>query len=94
LAFCQVYISHVFHVIEVFFFCIVHKSSLSTGFAKQIMSVLPILCYNGSLVTRMVVSLTTIQFKPLVFYIFGFTLSYTANKSKSKSHCDLQSVNQ
>jgi hypothetical protein len=29
----------------------VYKSCVSTGFAKQIMSILRILCYNGSLVT-------------------------------------------
>jgi hypothetical protein len=32
----------------------IHKFSVSLGFAKQIMSVLRILCYNGSLVTWMV----------------------------------------
>jgi hypothetical protein len=38
-----------------------------------------ILCYNGSLVTWTVVSLTTAKFKPLIFSVFGFALSYTAN---------------
>jgi hypothetical protein len=55
------------------------KSSVSTGFAKQIMPIWRILCYNGSLVTWTVVSLTTAKFKPLVFSMSGFTLSYIAN---------------
>jgi hypothetical protein len=42
------------------------KSSVSPGFAKQIMPVLRILCYNGSLVTWTVVSLTAAKFKPLI----------------------------
>jgi hypothetical protein len=37
LAFHQVYVSHILHVTENIFFCTIHKSSLSTGFAKQIM---------------------------------------------------------
>jgi hypothetical protein len=40
---------------------------------------MPILCYNGSLVTWTVISLTTAKFKPLIFYMSGFALSYTAN---------------
>jgi hypothetical protein len=55
------------------------KSSVSTGFAEEIMPILHILCYNGSLVTWMVISLTTAKFKPLIFPMFGFNLSYTAN---------------
>jgi hypothetical protein len=43
------------------------------------MPILRILCYNGSLVTWTVVSLTTAKFKPLTFSTSGFTLSYTAN---------------
>jgi hypothetical protein len=34
-------------------FCTIHKSSVSTGFAKQIMPFLRILCYNGSLITKL-----------------------------------------
>jgi hypothetical protein len=60
-------------------FCTTHKSSVSPGFAKQIMPILRILCYNGSLVTWMVASLTTSKFKPLIFSMSGFTFSYTAN---------------
>jgi hypothetical protein len=56
-----------------------HKSSVSTAFAEDIMLILHILCYNGSLVTRTVVSLTTANFKPLMFSMSGFALSYTAN---------------
>jgi hypothetical protein len=58
--------------------CTIYKSSVRTGFAK-IMSILRILCYNGSLVTWTVVSCTTSKFKPFIFSMFGFTLSYTAN---------------
>jgi hypothetical protein len=57
----------------------IYKSSVSTGFAKQIMSILLILRYNGSLVTWTVVSLITARFKPLIFSIYGFALFYTAN---------------
>jgi hypothetical protein len=42
-------------------------SSVSTGFAKQIIRILRILRYNGSLVTSPVVSLTTVKFKPSIF---------------------------
>jgi hypothetical protein len=44
------------------------------GFAKQIMILLLILCYNVSLVTRTVASLTTAKLKPHIF-----SMSYTAN---------------
>jgi hypothetical protein len=79
LAFRQAYILHLQHVIENSFFCTVYKSSVSTGFAKQIMPVLCILFYNGSWVTWMVLSLTTAKFKPLIFSVSGFALSYTMN---------------
>jgi hypothetical protein len=46
---------------------IIYKFSASTAFAKQTMSILQVLCYNGSLVTWTVVSLTTAKFKPLYF---------------------------
>jgi hypothetical protein len=51
-------------------FCTTHKSSVSTGFARQIMPILRILCYNGSLVTGTVVSLTAAKFKPLIFFFW------------------------
>jgi hypothetical protein len=43
------------------------------------MLILRILCYNGSLFTWTVVSLTTAKFKPLIFSTPGFALSYIAN---------------
>jgi hypothetical protein len=46
-------------------FCTTHKSSVSTGFGKQIIPISHILCYNGSLVTWTVVSLTAAKFQPL-----------------------------
>jgi hypothetical protein len=43
---------------------------LNPGFVKQIMPVLFILCYNGSLVNWTVVSLTAAKFKPLIFSVW------------------------
>jgi hypothetical protein len=43
------------------------------------MSILRILRYNGSLVTWTVVSFTVAKFKPLIYSMSGFALSYTAN---------------
>jgi hypothetical protein len=43
------------------------------------MPILRILFYNGSLVTWTVVSLTTAEFKPLIFSVSGFALTYTTN---------------
>jgi hypothetical protein len=48
---CQAYDSHTQHVFEKISFCTIYKSSVSPGSAKQIMPILRILCYNGSLVT-------------------------------------------
>jgi hypothetical protein len=59
--------------------CTICKSSVDTGFAKQMIPVLLILRYNGSLVTWAVVSLTAAKFKPLAFSVSGFALSYDAN---------------
>jgi hypothetical protein len=70
---------HTYHVIEKSSFYTTHKSSVSTGFTEQIMPILRILCYNGSLVIWSVIRLTTKKFKPLTFSMSGFTLSYTAN---------------
>jgi hypothetical protein len=42
-------------------------SCISPGFVRQIMSILLIVCYIGSLVTRTVVSLTAAKFKPYIF---------------------------
>jgi hypothetical protein len=60
-------------------FSSIYTSSVSTGFARQIMSISPILCYNGSLVTWTVVSLTTAKFKPLICCVSRFVLSYTTD---------------
>jgi hypothetical protein len=65
-----------------------YSSSLSSDFAKQIMPILRILCYNGSLVTRMAVSLTTAKFKPLIFSMSRFTLSYTMNMTSGCLLCN------
>jgi hypothetical protein len=62
------------------------KSSVSRGFAEQVMPILHILCCNGCLVTWTAVSLTTARFKLLIFYMFGFTLPYTANMFISRFH--------
>jgi hypothetical protein len=59
--------------------CTMHKSSVNIGFAENIMTILRILCYNGSLVTWTVVSLTTAKLKALIFSMSGFALYYTAN---------------
>jgi hypothetical protein len=50
----------------------------SIGFAKQIILILHILCYNDSLLTWTVVSLTTAKFNTLIriFSMSGFALSY------------------
>jgi hypothetical protein len=61
--------------------CALCRSPLSPGFAKHIMSGLFILCYNGSLVTLTVVSLTAAKFNPLIFLMYSFAFSYAANMS-------------
>jgi hypothetical protein len=65
-----------------FCFCPTHKSSVSTGFAGQIMPILHILCCNGCLVTWTVVSLTTAKFKPLIVKV-KVTLRLTVSQSVS-----------
>jgi hypothetical protein len=80
LAFRQVYVSHLQRVIENSSLRTIYKSSVSTGFAKQIMPNLRILCYNGSLVTWTVVIVIAAKFKPpLILSMCGFALSYTTN---------------
>jgi hypothetical protein len=79
LTFRQVYISHIHHVPENSSCCTTHTSSVSTGFRHQFMPLLRILCYNGILITWTVVSLTNAKFKPLIFSMSGFALSYAAN---------------
>jgi hypothetical protein len=82
----QVYISHIWHVIYNFSLCTIFKSPLSPSFAKQIMSLLLILCYNGSLVTWTVISLAPTKFEPLIF-------STDCSKSQSCVTTDGQSTN-
>jgi hypothetical protein len=50
-------------------FCTIRKSSVSTGCTEQIMPVLHILYYNGSLIASTVVGLTIAKFKPHIFYV-------------------------
>jgi hypothetical protein len=78
LAFRQVYVSHIQHVTENFSFCTIHKSSVSTGFAKQIMPILRVLCYNGSLVTWTVVAWPPPSLS-LLYSLSGFAFSYLTN---------------
>jgi hypothetical protein len=68
-----------YHITEHSSLCTIRKSSVSTGFAEQIMPILRVLCYNGSLVSWTVATLTTAKFEPLLFSMSGFTLSYAAN---------------
>jgi hypothetical protein len=74
----SVRIAHIACYWKLFLF-IIYKSSVSTGVAKRFVPILRIICYNGSLVTRSVVSLPTAKFKPLIISMSGFTLSYTPN---------------
>jgi hypothetical protein len=62
-----------------YFLLYTYKSFLCPAFSKQIMPLVLILCYNGSLVTGTVVSLATAKFKPLIFPVSRFALTYTAN---------------
>jgi hypothetical protein len=57
----------------------IYKSSISTGFAKQITPILRILCHKGSFVTWTVVSLTAAKSKPLTCSVSGFALFCAAN---------------
>jgi hypothetical protein len=79
LTICQEYISHIWHDIENSSFYNIYKSSVIPGFAEQIMPILFIVCYNGSLVTWTVVSLTAAKLKPLIFSVSAFALSYATN---------------
>jgi hypothetical protein len=72
---------HVAHIACYWIFFLLHyiQVPVSPSFAKQIMPILYISCYNDSLVTWMVVYLTTAKFKPLIFSVSGFTLAYAVN---------------
>jgi hypothetical protein len=56
-----------------------YKFSVSPSFAKQMMSILRILCYSSMLDIWTVGNLTTAKFKPFIFSVFGVVLPYTAN---------------
>jgi hypothetical protein len=56
------------------------------------MPILRILCYNGSLVTWTVVSFTPAKFKPLIFSVSCFALSYTANMFILRILCEFMLV--
>jgi hypothetical protein len=60
----QVYITHIEHVTENSYFLTVRKSSFCPNFAKQIMPILRIVCYNGYSITLTILSLTATKFKP------------------------------
>jgi hypothetical protein len=59
----------VVHIARCWKYFLLH--SVSPGFGKQIMLISLFSCYNGSLVTWTVVSLTTAKFKPLIFFCVG-----------------------
>jgi hypothetical protein len=61
------------------FFCTIYKSSVIPSIAEQVIPILRNLCYNDSLITWTVVSLTTFKFKPLIFCMSVVAFSYTAN---------------
>jgi hypothetical protein len=63
----SVHVTHIACYWKFIAFALRVKSSVSTGFAEQIMPILHISCYNGSLFTWTVVSLIT-KFKPLIQY--------------------------
>jgi hypothetical protein len=58
-------------------------SSVSTGFTEQIMSVLRIICYSGSVVTWTAVSLATAKFKPNIFRVWLRLVQY---REPDRSH--------
>jgi hypothetical protein len=90
LAFRQVYLPHIYSMLLKFSsFCTIHKSSVSTGVTEQIMPILRILCYNGSLVTWTVVGLTTAMFKPLIIHeLFrcNWFLLYNVATDRQRKH--------
>jgi hypothetical protein len=60
-------------------FSTIYTSSVSTGFTKQIMPILRILCYNDSLVTWTVVSFTKAKFMPPISSMSAVALSHIGN---------------
>jgi hypothetical protein len=71
-----VHLSHVLYsmLLKILPFALCTSPLVSTDFAKQIMPILRILCYNGSLDTLTVVILATAKFKPHIFFIVWFRL--------------------
>jgi hypothetical protein len=57
----------------------IYAASVSPGVVQQIMPILLTLSYNGNLVTWTVVRFTAAKFKPLIFSMLGFALSYETN---------------
>jgi hypothetical protein len=53
-----------------FFLLTIYKSLVCPDFAKEIMPIQLILCFNGGLVTWTVVSLTTAKFRPLIRFMY------------------------
>jgi hypothetical protein len=70
LGLCEVYVSHIQHDIKICSLCNICTSSVSTGFAQQIMSVLLILWYNGSFITWTVVILAAAELNPLYICVW------------------------
>jgi hypothetical protein len=60
--------------------------SVSRGFTEQIMLVLRILCYNGSLVTWTVVRLTIAKFKSLISSVSGVSKSQLDSTENTNSN--------
>jgi hypothetical protein len=60
--------------------CVLYTNPLSVqALQSRSCLILLILCYNGSLLTWMVIRLTTAKFKPLIFSVSSFVLSYAEN---------------
>jgi hypothetical protein len=79
LAFSQVYILHIQHVIEKFLPLHYTQVLCQYRLCRADHACLIHLMLQSCLVTWTVVSLTTSKFKPLIFSMSGFTLSYTTN---------------
>jgi hypothetical protein len=71
---------HFAHIACYWSFCTIYKSSVSTGFAKQIMHILRILCYNGTVVTWTVVSLFPVRYELNFCILFRRNSVYTSRR--------------
>jgi hypothetical protein len=85
---CQNVISFTFYMPHMFYLYAIYTRPLSAQ-AQYSSS-----HYNGSLDTWTVLRLAASKFKPLLFSVLVFALPYIADKSKSKSHYERQSVGQ